>query len=271
MQKIIILGITGMLGSKMLETFQSTNKYKVYFTSRNKKNFNQSNHIHFDVLNQNINFDFFKDADYIINCIGVTKPFINKNIVDSIYINSIFSHKLSDFCEKNKIKFIHITTDCVFSGNEGEYQEDCLHDCIDIYGKSKSLGEPDNCMVIRTSIIGIEKTNFVHLLSWVISQKGKSVNGFLNHLWNGVTTNYLSNIVEDIISRDLYEQKLFHVHSPKDITKYELLKIINNKFNLKLNINPINASLKINRTLRSKNKLTSQLCTLNINEQINNL
>ena len=201
----------------------------------------------------------------------MTKPFIENNFLNSILVNSVFPHNLSDFCNKNQIKLIHITTDCVYSGNKGLYTEKDLHDCLDIYGKSKSLGEPKNCMVIRTSIIGQEKNNFVHLLSWIISQKGRTINGFKNHLWNGVTTKYLSEILYKIVKNNLYEKKLLHIHSPNDVSKYELLKLINEKLNLNIKIIEMKAKENINRTLRSVFDFSSKFIKKSVKEQIDEI
>ena len=194
MPKVLILGGNGMLGSEMFDYFSKKNNFKIFSTTRNKEQ--TENNIFFDAVEKN-NFEFLNDFDFVINCIGTTKPFIELNPIKSIYVNSILPRKISNFCEKNNVKFIHITTDCVFSGKSGNYNENSSHDCEDLYGKSKSIGEPKNCMCIRTSIIGREINHFVHLVSWAISQKGKNVNGFSNHFWNGVTTKYLSEIIAD--------------------------------------------------------------------------
>ena len=269
MKKIIVLGATGMLGSQVYNVLKNSKKYQVFFTTRQQ--INQKEAIFFDAANYEYSFSDFNSANYIINCIGVTKPFIDKSYVDSLLVNSIFPHKVAEYCNLNNIKLIHITTDCVFSGSKGKYTENSLHDCTDFYGKSKSLGESLNCMNVRTSIIGLEQTNFVHLLSWAISQKGKTINGFTNHLWNGVTTKNLSSILERIIDENFYDKKTFHIHSPNDINKYELLKLINNKFSLNLTINETRATETVDRTLRSNFELTSNFSKRSIEDQISDI
>lgn len=269
MKKVLILGSTGMLGSQMVEFFDEIDDFEVFFTSREKNN-KFSNFLYLDAIDFD-DFSIFKDFDYVINCIGTTKPHIEVNSINSIYINAIFPRKVANFCDENNIKFIHITTDCVYSGNLGSYDEDSPHDCHDLYGKSKSLGEPNNCMNIRTSIIGLEKTHFVHLVSWAISQKGKSVNGFVNHFWNGVTTKYLSYIISKIILNNLFDKRLFHFFSKDQVSKFELLNLLNNKFNLELNIKKTEFQPLIDRTLKSKYNLSQIISTHSIQEQINDL
>jgi dTDP-4-dehydrorhamnose reductase len=114
---------------------------------------------------------------------------------------------------------IHITTDCVFSGRGGRYDENSLHDCLDDYGKSKSLGENQNLTIIRTSIIGEEKTNKKSLLEWVKSQKNNLIFGYTNHFWNGVTCLEMSKFIFTLIKEQNYWKGVQHVYSPDIVSK----------------------------------------------------
>lgn len=264
--KILVLGSTGMLGNAVLKHFQNKG-YNVGGTFRDKK-FEDQNLIYFDALNPH--FTILDNYDYVLNCIGIIKPFMNKNMADSIFINSIFPRKLANYCETKNIKLIHITTDCVFSGKEGRYDEDSFHDCLDEYGKSKSLGEPNNCMVIRTSIIGEEIHKNASLISWVKSMKGKQVNGFKNHFWNGVTTKHYAEICDEIIQNGYYENGLFIVHS-NIINKFELLNLLNNKYLLNLTINEFEDKTTVDRTLISKKQLMNKIKIKTLEQQIEEL
>ena len=197
-------------------------------------------------------------CDYVINCIGVIKPFIEDDKLKSIYLNSVFPRELADFCNKKDIKLIHITTDCVFSGATGNYSEESDHDCLDFYGKTKSLGEPENCMVLRTSIIGEEIHKDASLIAWVKSMAGKEINGYTNHFWNGVTTNQYAKICKHIIDEDLYSQGLFHIHS-NTVSKFELVTEINNRFNLDIKINPQEPDQAVDRTLSTVSELSNEI------------
>ena len=272
--KILILGNTGMLGSAVEKYFKSNTDCEITTASRRK-------HISSDTTKFDYEFDaeeyidsscdlftlfecdssiasVASEYDYIINCIGIIKPFI-EDIETAIKVNSLFPIKLANFCEScNNTKLIHITTDCVYSGAKGHYIESDLHDCNDIYGKTKSLGEPENCMVIRTSIIGEEINKFASFISWAKSQKGKTVNGYLNHFWNGVTTDQYARICQKIIEQNLWKQELYHVFS-NDVTKYEMLTELNKKFNLELDIKKTYAKDDVDRTLRTTKDLNSKL------------
>lgn len=265
--KIMILGSTGMLGNAVFNHFKKE-KYEVFGTYRNQKFSNNENFVFFDAASPD--FSILKDFDYVLNCIGVIKPFMNVNMIDSIFINSIFPRQLANYCEMKNIKLIHITTDCVFSGIDSEYDEDSLHDCLDEYGKSKSLGEPTNCMVIRTSIIGEEIHKNASLISWVKSMKNKEINGFINHLWNGVTTKHYAELCQQIIENDLHKNELFIVHS-NTVNKFELLSLLNDKFELNLSINKFEDKKRIDRTLSSKKDLINKLKIKSIQQQIEEL
>ena len=269
MVKIAVLGSTGMLGNAVSKHFINIG-YEVITTYRNEKVSFGENREYYDPSLSGVEMSF--DCDYVINCIGIIKPFVDNDKQKTIYLNSLFPRELADYCKETNRKLIHITTDCVFSGEDGNYDEDSDHDCIDFYGKSKSLGEPENCMVIRTSIVGEEIHNNASLISWVKSRKGKDANGYTNHFWNGVTTKQYANICQDIIEENLYTDGLYHLCSNK-VSKYELVKCINKRFDLGIDITPINTDIPINRTMNTNTKLGLKLSNKlqSVEEQIFNL
>jgi len=256
--KIVVLGSTGLLGNAVgkyfLEQFGEDN---VFLSFRSEKVSYGKNKFRFGA--QTSSLRSIPECDYIINCIGVIKPFIDKDLVVSIQVNSVFPRVLANHCAQVKSRLIHITTDCVFSGMHGFYTEESLHDCTDIYGKTKSLSEPNNCMVLRTSIIGEEIHKNASLISWVKSQKRKEVNGYTNHLWNGITTKQYAKVCEKIIKENLYEEDLFHVFSPRMVSKCTLVEMINKRFDLQIKVIPAMADQAIDRTLLSVKNLNSKL------------
>jgi dTDP-4-dehydrorhamnose reductase len=264
-KKVLILGGTGMLGSALTKTL-GDEKIKFIATARKKK----LGYYKYNALQDNLSS--LPKVDYIINCIGIINKLITKiNINESIYVNSLFPRILSNYCQKKKIKLIHITTDCVFSGKKGNYSELDVHDCTDTYGKTKSLGEPSNCMVIRTSIIGEEIFNKRSLIEWLKLNKGKEIKGYTNHYWNGLTTRHLSQKLVKIIKKKLFKKELFHVFSNETLSKYELIKIINKKFKLNCKIKKHKTAESIDRSLVSKKKLQKKLKIINIIQQINDI
>ena len=266
-KKIFILGCDGMLGRYM---------YKYLFNIYEVYPINRSN---YDVLNDNFNNlkKILIPNSILINCIGIIPQSNEKN--DSLYlkINCIFPNMLSVLCNELNIKFIHITTDCVFSGKKGNYTENDVHDETNIYGLSKSLGEPNNCTVIRTSIIGEELKSKKSLLEWVISNDNKDskkvteINGYTDHYWNGVTCLQLSKIIKYIIDNNLYWNGIKHFFSPSSVSKYELIKLIILIYNLNIKVNKC-TNTYTNKTLNTIN--THELLNYKIpelKEQINEL
>lgn len=267
-RSILILGSTGLLGNAIASFFISrAEKYDVVTTYRDPSVAFPGNSIYFDALSSPLD-GLPKDIDYVINCIGVIKPFMSQSTENAIIINSLFPWRLSDWCSKNDTRLIHITTDCVFSGKKGKYVESDLHDALDAYGKSKSLGEcTDSAMVLRTSIIGEEIHKNASLIAWAKSQKGKSVKGFMTHLWNGVTTGEYAKICDKIIRNDWYDPGLFHIFARDDVSKYEMLEMFSRKFDLGLDIEKADPPA-CDRTLRSEKGLCAKLEIPTVQEMI---
>jgi dTDP-4-dehydrorhamnose reductase len=242
--KAVVLGDTGMLGSMVKEELY-TQGIEVVGLSRK-----DGLVIHPEVGIESLEkFPELDDTDYIINCIGAIKPvFDNKSrLTEAIYTNAVFPHELAAwYCHK---KIIHITTDCVFDGIDGWYTENSVHKPSDAYGKSKSLGESEDCMVLRTSIVGPEwGGNKRSLVEWLLSNAGGEVNGFTNHLWNGL----------DIVWNDMYSNGTYHLFS-HDIDKFSLILLMNNIWELGIKVSPAKANFPYNRTLRTVHKLNSIL------------
>ncbi len=268
MTNVLILGKSGMLGSMVYDYFKNFTNLNIYGTVRNP-DYLQGNDLLFDVYNfkQLEEKDFVDlNIDYIINCIGITKPFSKDNdpegVKRAIAINSKFPWQLADYASKHDIKVLQIGTDCVYSGKGGLYDEDSPHDPLDVYGKSKSLGEvfDGTALIIRCSIIGPEpKDQKSFLLEWFFSQpQGGTIGGFEHHLWNGVTTLQFAQICEKIIVSNSFDELLqksyVHHFTPNIIVnKYELMNIFNETFKKELAINQINKpDEKVDRTLTSK-------------------
>jgi dTDP-4-dehydrorhamnose reductase len=260
MAKIVVLGANGMLGhalSKHLEQKQ----YKVTRLTREV----------FDVLTAPLEslHEQIISSDFLINCI-VNNP-RSTNYREAIEVNSLFPRKLARFCSRNDTRLIHISTNGVFSGKKGSYREDEVPDAEDLYGVSKFLGEASECMVLRSSIIGTEKHTSNYLLQWAISQKGKGVQGFTNHYWNGITTLAMARAIESIIQDGLYTQGVFHVYSNTAVSKYKLLSFFNEVYELGLTIDPIASSEASNRTLGSIHGLSEQLIDSDVDQQLKEL
>lgn len=270
-QSVVILGSHGMLGWQVLNHFKNT-KFKIKCQVRNKRN--KNNLIKKLKLNNKIKFFLFdaeKDKidvlfkqisknDIIINCIGKIKPFINENkldqILSAIKVNSVFPLELSKIIKYKNVKIYQIATDCVFSGHKGNYNEISKHDALDVYGKTKSLGEINekNFFNIRVSIIGKELYSKNSLVEWFLSNENEGkIFGFSDHLWNGVTTSVFAEILYTIISKKIKIPNNFHIVPKDKVNKYKLMNYLKYYFDFKtLKIIKKNSNMKINRVLDTK-------------------
>jgi dTDP-4-dehydrorhamnose reductase len=243
--KVFVLGATGMLGSylkKFLET-----KYTVIALSRNELDAAQTSQKNIEQVLIN---HAAAAGDIIINAVGTIKPRVDElGELNAILVNSVFPHLLSSAGENLQVKMIHITTDCVFTGFRGQYDENDVHDISDVYGRTKSLGEPANCSNIRTSIIGEEKNNQRSLIEWIKANKGKEVFGFTNHQWNGVTCLQLAKLIDQIIAENLFWKGVRHIHSPRSLNKLELVKLVSDVYQLNMTVLPKETPVKCDRTL----------------------
>lgn len=247
--KIFIFGSSGMLGN-YIKKYLSDLNYDIVSFSRKEYDltFLTIQSLESLLINHEI-----KEKDIIINCSGVIPQSSNRQkLTKDLYykINSIFPIVLSMLCDKLNCKMIHITTDCVFNGNEGLYGEKSNHTETNDYGTSKSLGELSNSTIIRTSIIGEELYNKTSLLEWVKSNKNKEINGYTKHFWNGVTCLQLAKIIEYVIKHNLYWNGVRHIFSPNTVSKYELVSIINNVYKLNIKINKLETE-KVDKSLTS--------------------
>ncbi len=176
----------------------------------------------------------------VVNCIGVVKQdAAASDPVTSISTNALFPHQLAKVCEEAKSRLIHISTDCVFSGRQGNYSEDAISDAEDLYGRTKYLGEVTGpgCLTLRTSMIGRELAGEHGLLEWLLSQNGKRVRGFRRAIFSGFTTLALAQIIAEIIEKHPELQGLYHVAS-EPISKFDLLTLIQQKGDLQVEIEP---------------------------------
>jgi len=220
--KIYQFGSNGMLGNYM--KLYLSRKYDLIPITRQDYDLENLSR---NGLNELLEKKGINEGDLVINCVGIIPQTVSGiNIKKTYYkINSLFPVILGEIVRSKNCKFIHVTTDCVFSGkNRNEiYNEFSLPDETNDYGTSKSLGELCSGTIIRTSIIGEELFHKKSLLEWVKSNNGNTINGYVNHYWNGVTCLQMGKIVDEIIEKNLYWDGVKHIYSPEVVSKYELV------------------------------------------------
>ncbi|HKN23889.1 MAG TPA: sugar nucleotide-binding protein [Candidatus Acidoferrum sp.] len=197
------------------------------------------------------------EVDHVINAIGVTIPFVLREPAVTFFVNGALPHILAQHFQE---KLIHITTDCVYNGKDGfPYDENSPKSPVDVYGLSKSLGEPANCLTIRTSIIGRELDGFTGLLEWFLQQRGKTITGFAEHYWNGITTQQFGKLCDQIMeSPDAYPRRgVYHVFSTA-VSKYDMLLAFQRKYGISCTIKTEKEN-KLNRTMTTVKELNRLL------------
>jgi len=180
--------------------------------------------------------------DLVINCIGLIKQqgHIARDPLMSINLNSVLPHRISMICRTAKIRMIHISTDCVFSGNKGNYIESDQSDAEDLYGRTKFLGEVayPHTITLRTSIIGRELKTHLGLIEWFLTQEGQ-INGFKKAIYTGFTTDELSRVILNYVIPNPELSGLYHVSSDP-ISKFDLLNLAKDAFHKNIDILPEN-------------------------------
>lgn len=239
MKKVLLFGATGMAGHVVYHYLKQIGEYDIKNVVYRQKLNEES--IVVDVMNKDVVAELVleQQPNIIINCIGVLIKGSKEHPDNAIYINAYFPHLLKRLADDINAKLIHISTDCVFTGNKGAYTERDFKDADDIYGRSKALGEIDNekDLTIRTSIIGPElKKEGEGLFHWFMDQKG-SLNGFINAIWGGVTTVELAKAMHVAIKEEL--TGLVHLSNGLPISKFDLLQLFNKIYrDGKITVNP---------------------------------
>ena len=257
-KRILVLGSNGMLGRYVFELFKQIGH-----------NTDELNRQEYDALDGKLEtllsvnkIKNLKKGDIVINCIGLLPHAFNDNSISNkgysndifkkfILINTILPNNLEKIKFIKSIKVINITSDCVFSGSKGKYNELDNADYMWAYGITKTLGECSNICNIRSSIIGEEKKNKRSLLEWVKSNKNSTINGYTNYIWNGITCLQMAKVIQKIINEDLIWEGTRHIYSPNAISKFDLVNLINEIYNLNITINKYKLPNSIDRTLSS--------------------
>lgn len=261
MTRILVLGGSGMLGHKLVQRLDP--RFETWATVRGDTPTPATARIldpartvtgvHVDAPESVLRAIEASDATTVINSIGIIKQLdAAKVAIPSIRVNALFPHELAAACASRGAQLIHISTDCVFSGDRGGYTEDDIPDARDLYGRSKLLGEvtdAPNSITLRTSIVGRELHGTAGLFEWFLSQSGGTVRGFSRAIFSGLTTTALADLIGDLIERRQPISGLWQV-SAAPIDKLTLLRELRDVLGLEIEIEP-DDSLVIDRSLDS--------------------
>ena len=205
-------------------------------------------------------FEKLGSYSVVINCAGLTTQKLNQSnpqdVINAYEVNSIFPRELNIAAKPFNSRVIQVGTDCIFSGNSMSYSESSFADPKDQYGITKYLGEFDNSegLILRTSLIGMEAESSFGLLSWFLSHpKGSTINGYTNHVWNGVTTLAVAKVIAGILRLPEIPTGKYHLVPSGELSKYQLLSIISRMVPaMEYTIVPTKGNENINRTLQTE-------------------
>jgi dTDP-4-dehydrorhamnose reductase len=243
---VIVLGAGGMLGHKLLQHLRQscdvagTMRADVADPALQKALCDIKLYPKIDTRRLGSIADVIDDwhASVVINCVGIVKQIEAANDpIEAISVNALFPHQLARLTATRKVRLIHFSTDCVFSGKGGNYVEDDIPDPVDLYGHTKLLGEvtAPGVLTLRTSIIGRELRGHHGLLDWFLSQRGGRAKGFANARYSGLTTQAVGKLVVQLIRTEPELSGLWHVSSDA-ISKFDLLQIVNQVCDLKVDL-----------------------------------
>ena len=256
--KVLVIGASGMLGSTVLRVLSEKSDWQVFGTVRDEKvkqffseAIGKRIRAGVDVEEQHSLIKVLDQIrpDVVINCTGLTKHKLeSEDSLVSIPINALVPHQLAELCKLVDARLIHVSTDCVFSGEKGGYVESDPTDARDAYGKTKALGEVDypHAITLRTSIIGHELQSKISLLDWFLSQ-GASCKGYTRAIFSGLPTVVFAQIIRDVVIPHKELSGLYHV-AAQPISKFNLLKLIADVYGKTINIEP-DDTLVVDRSL----------------------
>jgi dTDP-4-dehydrorhamnose reductase len=259
-QKILVLGVTGMLGNAMFRLFSLSPGFETHGTARGAAGLRLFDealrpriHVGVDVEQHDHLVQLFSRVrpDVVINCIGLVKQLAQADDpLVALPINALLPHRLARLAALAGARLVHVSTDCVFTGRQGFYKESDEPDALDLYGRSKLLGEVDelNAVTLRTSIIGHELASAHSLVGWFLAQEGR-VRGFTRAVFSGLPTVVLAKLIRDHVLPRPNLRGLWHVSSDP-IAKYDLLQLVKTAYGKSIEIVP-DEQLVIDRSLDS--------------------
>ncbi len=244
--KVLVFGASGMIGSAMFRVLSEKKEWEVRGTLRSNalKRFFPETLAgklipDMDVEKHDALVRIFAQVqpDVVVNCVGLTKHHNEaEDPLLAIPLNTLLPHRLADLCAATGSRLVHVSTDCVFSGTRGGYVEDDAPDAVDVYGKSKHLGEvvDAHAITLRTSTIGHELQSAYGLLEWFLSQQG-SCKGFSRAIFSGLPNVVFAQVVRDVVIPRPGLSGLYHVGA-QPIGKYDLLRLIAKAYAKPINI-----------------------------------
>lgn len=260
MSRVLILGASGMLGHAVLRVMAESRDHETFGSVRSEAakrrlpgDLAARVVVAGDVENHDVLVCLFRDIrpQVVVNCIGLVKQLSQADDpLVALPINALLPHRIARLCELVGARLVHVSTDCVFSGERGGYTEDDVPDANDLYGRSKQLGEVSSAgaITLRTSIIGHELGSSHGLIGWFLAQQGRC-SGYTRAVFSGLPTVELARVIRDVVIPRIDLSGLYHVASDP-ISKYDLLRLVAEVYDKGIEIVP-DDRVVIDRSLRA--------------------
>lgn len=260
-KRVLILGCTGMIGHTLFTKLSERDTIDIFGTCRESLGLREwfgpdlmikiRSGVDSNNIDSIVGAMVSTEPDVVVNCLGMIKQLpLDENPQDVIATNALLPHRVAMVCNIAGVRMIHLSTDCVFRGDKGNYIETDVADATDLYGRTKYLGEVSspNCLTLRMSTVGHELRGNRGLLEWFLAQD-KQVRGYKNMLFSGISTIEVARVIDEYVLPNAQLTGIYHVSSSA-ISKYDFLKAIAEKYQKKIMIEP-DESVMIDRTLDS--------------------
>lgn len=245
MKRIYLLGSRGMLGQLVHRYFTRSGRWQVMPVDTR-----------FDTANLIDHFRRYDDVEpaVFINGVGAIPQKVSE-ASGFVLPNVLLPLELARTLAPRHL-LIHPSTDCVFKGDRGQpYPATAAPDAADAYGWSKLQAERvlmqrPNTVVLRTSIIGPSESASSGLLQWFLSQpEGAVLQGFRNHLWNGLTTLQWCIEVERLLGEPPGPARLLQLGTAQSYSKYDMLCLFRDTFRPDITVNAVEHGAAVDRRL----------------------
>ena len=236
--KFLVTGSAGLIGRQIVKDLSETHEV---FSCYNKSKPEHGNIIKMDLLNHEMisNVMSEKKPDVVIHLGAMTAVDLCDTQQDNaLKINSQATEILAKECSKINSFMVYVSTDYVFDGNTGMYEENDTTNPLGFYGKSKLLGEKSiqnfssNWCIARTSTpFGLHPTKKSFPI-WVIEnlQKQKQIDVLTDQFTSPTYVPSLSRMLIEISERHL--TGIIHVAGASKISRYEMASLVSDKLGL---------------------------------------
>ena len=286
MQKLLVTGASGLLGNKIVTLAE----HDFHVTPTDVTEPLHPNAVRADITDAAAVSGLFGklNPEIVIHTASETNVDRCETEKDRAWkINVEGTRNIAEACQKVNAKMVCISTDYVFDGEKGLYEEEDTPNPIDFYGLTKLEGEKQvirrckNYAVLRTSVLYGRHPWKQDFATWVINKlkQNQEITVVDDHFNTPTLADNLATMALEVGARDL--QGVFHTSGRERISRYDFARKIAQTFNLNSGlIKPIKMNeLKAWVAKRPKDsslntkKIQEQLKTkpLNINEGLSKL